>query len=365
MKITARQLTQIIREELLREAETDAPAVKMAAASGNAADGPVHQVDREGKAVVEGAAVSGGLSFQLTVQGLSEPELKAMKKLYADDSNAKYFLTLENVSGQDVTFHMRIRPGNDERAGRIASGTGSQGFYALNEEDLEEYGRSVELGACLRGPSTSEQFWNSAFYLTMVKIGPQAKALVTGAEAYPAALIKFVVGTGKDIAGSAETGAAATKISLALPARITAAAVKKWQADVTKAPLRRGSQGPNVEIAQELLKAFFEGEGIIAITADTSTAAVKQAFVKAGLPPQDGNLQLGQLIDKMKPDSNMGPITSAAVFAFQQSAGKELAVDGTIGKDTAASLVDMFNMPADTSESIVRRWNKLAGLLVD
>ena len=371
MRITRRQLTQIIREELLREAETDAPAVKMAAASGKAAEGPVHQVDREGKEVADGTPVSGGLSFQLTVQGLSEPELKAMKKLYVDDSTAKYFLTLENISGKEVTFHMRnldayAGGGAVSRALRGAA-VGSQGFYPLGSgESGPEL--DVELGACRESQKVANEFWDTSPYiLTLSEIATQAIALVTGDEPYPAALIKFVVGAGKDIIKSVETDAPATKISLALPAGITAADVKKWQADVTKAPLRRGSQGPNVKIAQELLKAFFDGgivKSIDLLGEGSVSAAARNAFVKAGLSLESDQLMLSALSDKMKPDSNMGPITSAAVFAFQIAVNSEGA-DGVIGKDTAASLVDMFNMTAVTSESIVRRWNKLAGLLVD
>lgn len=370
MRITHRQLTQIIREELLREAEaeTDATAVKMPAAAGNAAEGPVHQVDREGKAVAPGAAVSGGLSLQLTVQGLSDVELEAMKKKYDHDDRwgKKFFITLENVSGEEVIFHMRglLDAAGAPLSGRIASGTGSQGFYSL-EVGPGGIRKSVEVGACRESQITADQFWKTnAFYLTMAEITTQANALVEGVDAFPAALIKFVVGAGKDIASSAETEAAVSKTSLALPAGLTASAVKKWQTAVTSAPLRRGAKGPNVKIAQELLEAYFgrgevEGTGI----GDGVNAAVKNAFLKAGVKPRNDIFPLDELINKMTSDSDMGPVTSAAVFAFQEQTGTQ--IDGTIGKDTAEKLVSFFDLTSTVAEAVVRRWNKLAGLLVD
>ena len=373
MRITRRQLTQIIREELLREAEseTDASAVKMAAASGKAAEGPVHQVDREGKEVADGTPVSGGLSFQLTVQGLRDSELEAMKKEYADDRSSKFFLSSENISGQDVTFHMRnvnMYAGGEHVAGKLSPAKGSQGFYPLETNDLGGPELDVELGACRVSQKDVDKFWDTNPYiLKLGEIATQAKALVTGDDAYPAALIKFVVGAGKDIIKPAETGAAATK-QTEVPA--------DWIARASKTPLVFGGRGPDVTTAQKLV-----GTALTRLTNSASAEKIGKPQVatlrklagtgkiKIVEPKESGIAAIDNLVMALgeavsgDPDGKFGEMTQLAVKIFQSL--NSLTPDGRLGKDTASKLAGMFSAPDAIAEHVINRWNKLAGLLVD
>jgi peptidoglycan hydrolase-like protein with peptidoglycan-binding domain len=321
--------------------------------------------------VAPGAAVSGGLSFQLTVQGLTDAELSAMKKEYNENNDSKFFLSLENVSGEDVILHMRNVDGyaaGGAVTGKISSSTGSKGCYPLATNEVGGPELDVELGACRVSQKASDQFWETSPYiLKLGEIGPQAKALVTGDDPYPAALIKFVVGVGKDVVKPTETGAAATKQS-EVPA--------DWIARVSKTPLVFGGRGPGVETAQKLV-----GAALIRLTNDASEEKIGKPQVAALrklagarkieiVEPKDSAIEavdnlvmaLGEAVSG-DPDGRFGEMTQLAVKIFQSL--NSLSPDGRLGKDTASKLAGMFSAPGAISEHVINRWSRLAGLLVD
>lgn len=373
MKITSRHLLQIIREELLREAaaEASAPQVKASEPVPKTAEGVTHQVDASGRAVTPGVGTTGGMSLQLTVQGLSDPELTAMKKMYDVTSSARYYLGFKNVSSETFTLHARGIPnyaGGGAFAGRFGRGEGLQGFmpitgYATGSGALTA---PVELGASR--VTFDEKFWSSDPYiLKLTDIAPDAAKLVTGDDAFPAALITMVVGTGRAPTGDPEPSAQARRAALALPDGLTAPGLAGWIAGVTKSPLRLGSRGPGVKITQQLLKAYFVGSPAVRVSLGAERAgaeAVRAAADAARLGVTGDSLNHKALGEKISTDSVMGPITRLAVLAFQLGADLD-AVDGVVGAATAQALVAQFNNTDTVTEHVTRRWGRLAGLLVD
>lgn len=180
-------------------------------------------------------------------------------------------------------------------------------------------------------------------------------------------------------------GAAASEESTFAPSIGIPEEYKEWVARITNNPLKFGSAGEDVKIAQKLLVQALRDAAKRPFDLPTSIARSLQAFVKKGAiqiekPDDIKNLALlsTKLADKIdnagNPDGKFGQMTRVATEIFQtliSGSVEGVSTDGAIGPITGTALIrgvkrgDPLNFAPDAtlSENTVRRWHRLAGIL--
>lgn len=361
MRITSRQLRQIIREELFRE-QTEAGTASTvgstaggtptssASESSNKVEGKTYQIDASGKAVEEGKETYGGLSIKLEAIGLIEPEVAAMKKKHAVEGDFKYYLSFTNNASVPVVMYAARIPGyasGAEVSGKFEPRT-TRGFIGM-PADTDGGPPPITLGAATYENSG---FWSQgSLLLTPVDIEEKAKAMLEGEKPFAAVLIKLVTGVGRESSGA--VGSVRTE------------ALKAWRAAAAKNPIKMGAAGDNVKEAQILLTNVLMGNVNVAkVTSEDkkSLNKLKSDGKITGTLDDVASLTKGlaDAIKKSGPDGKFGPMTHLATRIFQSIT--DLKVDGAIGKDTA----NILGATLDESvrpDQIIARWSKLAGLL--
>jgi hypothetical protein len=211
MRITTSKLRQIIREVLTQENVASSGA----ADSTRVTAGSVYQIDASGKMIKPGDSSPGSLSAQFTVEGLAEAELTAMKKKYAIDDDAKFYFTLENRSGKPVFVFARglgKNSSDSDLKGKIEPSASSIGFYPINSTEIGSPDIKQQIVVSSNDIDISQM--SEPFRMNFGSVAEAAKNLVSGEDAYPAALIKLVIGAGKEPTTgdkNAEQTVAATK----------------------------------------------------------------------------------------------------------------------------------------------------------
>ena len=374
MRITRRQLTQIIKEELLREVEatqgtTDVgvpperdpliKALKLATEVGH--QGAVFTTTASGDVALM-RAIGDGRNFEaadaVEYESFLDTYIKPGKRAAYD---AKFKKLNDGSTGPPKTLHVPVADVNDG----LASDYLLMGITLRGDDDeikkLHDYRRySVE---------ETYRFLKNYVTNTPIKVYDYIDGKDTEGEGrliYPAP--------------EAEKAAAQTRNS----------ADDTWAANAAKSPLRSGATGPNVKKAQDLLvKELKKMSSTAMAPVGPALIALQNLLAQKKIEGNKDNpaaltKSLAEKIEASGPDGKFGPMTKVAVQVFQQQARLD-PVDGVIGKDTANALilgtekVSLLNqaeqVPAtpptaadveDVNESyIINRWNKLAGLLVD
>jgi len=340
MRITAKQLRQIIKEDL--------------------SDGP----SDSSKVTSEELGVTDDKMFNasMTVEGLTQTEYDSIKQTADTRLGDAGFFVIDNTSENPVQVTLADF-GEDvgvQDPFELSANTRSK-FIGFSKEALtREEGRPARI--LVTGTHNAAENRQSVDD-TRFKLVRSSVNQILADEDYVAVLIKLKLGTARVDTPAEEPKeappVAATKISPAVPAELVAA--------VTKQPLQVGSKGDNVRIVQRAIKAaiqsFLDKKGETETTAidipSTEVAGIKR-FVPGIAADASSKQMLQALVTALDDDGDYGNMTKTAVKIYQRLAG--IAIDGRVGKETAGKL-QAENMSINEAAMIINRWNRLAGLL--
>ena len=339
MRITARQLRQVIREEYAAEVATSSRARE------------------EDLGVTEDKM----FNSKISVEGLTKAEFEATKGAADLSMGAAGFFVIDNASQYPVQVILADLGKTEGARDRFEIAPRSRSkFIGFSKEALTR-GPPRPARILMTG-AHAKQDYEQAY--TTVKLARPSVSEFLNDKDYAGVLIKLSLSTGRieTPAAEEEPALAATKAETYITPEFVAA--------VTKQPLQLGSKGDNVGIAQRAIKAalqrFISLRGVEGAGGEfdipQEDAAEIMRYVP-GIPKNASSKQiLTALVTALEDDGKFGNITKTAVRMYQSRAG--ITVDGKVGKNTASSL-QADNMSITESIQIINRWNKLAGLLKD